>query len=71
MPNKAKWTILTYIAAHNNLQQLGMKSLHEILNVGSNAEVVLTALYDGPSGAARYVMGAPGAVSWQEPLGSS
>jgi len=70
MPNKAKWTILTYIAAHNNLQQLGMKSLHESLNVGSNAEVVLTALYDGPSGAARYVMGAPGAVSWQEPLGS-
>lgn len=70
MPNKAKWTVLTYIAAHNNLDSFGRKSLHEILNVGSNPEVVLTALYDGQIGAARYVMGEPGKVSWQETLGS-
>jgi hypothetical protein len=33
---KAKWTILTYIAAHNNLDAFGKTSLHEILGVGSN-----------------------------------
>lgn len=70
MPNKAKWTVLTYIAAHNNLDRFGRKSLSEILNVGSNPEVVLTALYDGQIGGARYVMGEPGKVSWQETLGS-
>jgi len=35
MADKAKWTILTYIAAHDNLYQLGRKSLLEIINVGS------------------------------------
>lgn len=70
MPNKAKWTVLTYIAAHNNLGTFGKKSLTEILNIGSTTEVVHGALYDGPSGAARYVMGEPGFVSLQEQLGS-
>lgn len=70
MPDNAKWTVLTYIAAHNNLDRFGMKSRNEILSVGSNSEVVLGALYDGPRGAARYVMGEPGFVAFQEQLGS-
>src|SRR5688500_15493315 len=69
MPNKAKWTVLTYIAAHNNLDQFGKKSLIEILNVGSTPEVVQGALYDGKTGAARYLMGDPGVVESQEQLG--
>ena len=27
MPSKPKWTVLTYIAAHNNLAQFGERSL--------------------------------------------
>ena len=69
--NKIKWTVLTYIAAHNNLDALGKKSLDEILKVGSSDDVVHGALYDGPAGAARYVMGDPGYVKHQEQLGKS
>lgn len=71
MADKAKWTMLTYIAAHNNLDTLGKKSLDEILKVGSSDDVVHGALYDGPAGAARYVMGDPGYVKHQEQLGKS
>jgi hypothetical protein len=70
MAPKSKWTILTYISAHNNLDQLGRRSLLEILKVGSTSEVVHGVLYDGHAGAARYVMGAPGTVQHQEQLGS-
>jgi hypothetical protein len=70
MPNKAKWTVLTYIAAHNNLDSFGRKSFNEIASVGSNPEVVLTALFDGAVGGSRYVIGEPGKASWSEPLGS-
>jgi len=76
MPSKAKWTVLTYIAAHNNLSQLGKRSLLEILNVGSTSHVVHGVLYDGElpalhaGAAARYVMGDPGLVKQQEQLGS-
>jgi hypothetical protein len=70
MPDKSKWTVLTYIAAHNNLDQFGKKSLMEILKVGSTPDVVQGALYDGKVGAGRYVMGAPGGVEWQKQLGS-
>jgi hypothetical protein len=70
MPNKAKWTVLTYIAAHNNLDQFGKKSLMEILKVGTTPDVVQGALYDGKAGAGRYVMGDPGVVERQEQLGS-
>jgi hypothetical protein len=68
MPQKAKWTILTYIAAHNNLDLLGQHSRNEILKVGSTPEVTHGVLYDGHAGAARYVMGEPGTVSSQDPL---
>ncbi|MDD5266647.1 MAG: clostripain-related cysteine peptidase [Methylococcales bacterium] len=70
MSSKAKWTVLTYIAAHNNLDQFGKKSLMEILGVGSTSDVVQSALYDGKVGAGRYVMGDPGGVEWQQQLGS-
>lgn len=69
MTAKSKWTVLTYIAAHNNLDLLGKKSLQEILGVGSTADVTHGVLYDGKAGAARYVMGKPGLVDRQEQLG--
>ncbi|MBX3325702.1 MAG: clostripain-related cysteine peptidase [Nitrospira sp.] len=69
MANKAKWTVLTYIAAHNNLNNYGRNSLDELLAVGSTSEVVLGALYDCKVGAARYVMGDPGGVEWQKQEG--
>ena len=70
MPDKAKWTVLTYIAAHNNLDPLGRKSLLEIIGVGSTRDVVHGVLYDGPAGAGRYVAGEPGKAVTQERLGS-
>src|SRR5262245_23053402 len=69
MPNKAKWTVLTYIAAHNNLDQFGKRSLMEILGVGSTADVVQGALYDGKAGPGACGMGSPGGVEWQKQLG--
>ena len=59
---KARWTILTYIAAHNNLAMLGKVSLNQILGVGSTPEVVHGMLYDGPGEGGRYVVGDPGTV---------
>jgi Clostripain family len=69
MPAKADWTVLTYIAAHNNLEQFGKASLMEILNVGSTSGAVLGALYDGAAGAVRCVVGDPGYAEEQEQLG--
>jgi Clostripain family len=62
----ARWSILTYIAAHNNLAMLGKLSLHQILNVGSTPEVVHGMLYDGPGEGGRYVAGDPGMVGDQD-----
>jgi Clostripain family len=70
MTAKTKWTVLTYIAAHNNLDQFGKKSLMEILGVGSTTDVIHGALYDGKTGAGRYVMGDSGSVDSQDQLGS-
>jgi hypothetical protein len=66
MGERAKWTVLTYIAAHNNLALLGKRSLIDIMNVGSTRDVVHGALYDRHDGAGRYVMGDPGTVREQE-----
>src|SRR5258705_9371600 len=66
----SKWTLLTYIAAHNNLEELGQNSLLEIRDVGSTRSVVHGVLYDGTAGAARYVIGDAGLVQYQEQLGS-
>ena len=69
MEQKAQWTILVYIAAHNNLEQLGRRSLAQILDVGSTPQLKLAALYDGPHGATRTVAGEPGQPAIEEPLG--
>ena len=75
MPTKAKWTVLTHIAARDNLEALGRMSLMEILNVGSTPDVAQGVLYDSMVaslhglGGSRYVMGEPGLVEHQEPLG--
>jgi len=66
----AKWSVLTYIAAHNNLELLGTVSRKQILDVGSTADVVHGMLYDGSVGAARYVVGNSGKVRTQDPLGA-
>lgn len=72
MPGKAKWTVLTFIAAHNNLQAYGEKSLREILDVGSTNDVALGAFFDGKKGAGLYTMGinTPGVVEHQQLLGN-
>jgi hypothetical protein len=70
MVGSAKWSVLTYIAAHNNLEQLGRASRRQILDVGSTEDVVHGMLYDGSGGAARYVVGNAGAVRTQEILGT-
>jgi hypothetical protein len=67
-PPKAQWTILIYIAAHNNLEHLGQRSLSQILGVGSTPQLNLTVLYDGPRTAARYRAGEQGLAAFEEPL---
>lgn len=62
MAAKAKWTILTYIAAHNNLEQMGKRSKDQIIGVGSTSTVMHGVLFDWPKGAARYIVGGPGKV---------
>ena len=66
--SKAKWTVLTYIAAHNNLAQLGQLSRNEIAAVGSTPDVRHGVMYDGPGGGARYVLGAPNSADEQDLL---
>jgi len=68
MVKRAKWTILTYIAAHNNLQALGERSFDQIIGVGSTEEVMHGILLDGMHGAARFVAGDSGLVLKQEHL---
>jgi hypothetical protein len=69
MAAKAKWTILTYIAAHNNIQYYGKRSYDQIIGVGSTPKVVQGILFDWPDGAARYITACPGGVVKQEQLG--
>lgn len=66
MPDRARWTILTYIAAHNDLHMLGDRSLDQIVKTGSSPEVMHGVLFDGLFGASRYVIGDPGLVIQQE-----
>ena len=57
--SKAKWTILVYIAAHNNLQMQGNWSLEALQDAskapGSAKQVQLAMLYDTSDGATRFV----------------
>jgi len=66
---RAKWTVLAYIAAHNNLDELGKRSLGQILDIGSTPQLNLAVLYDGPASATRYIGGSPGVPDVEEPLG--
>jgi hypothetical protein len=68
MKQKAEWAILVYIAAHNNLGALGRRSREQILGVGSTPQLKLAALYDSPTGAARYIAGEPDLPATAEPL---
>ena len=65
---KARWTVLTYIAAHNNLEDLGQRSLDQILGVGSTPQLKLAVLYDRFDGATRTIAGEPGQAAVEEPL---
>jgi hypothetical protein len=65
---KAQWTVLVYVAAHNNLEDLGLRSLKQILNVGSTSQLKLAVLYDSYDGAARYIAGEPGQAAVEEQL---
>ena len=62
MGTKSKWTILTYIAAHNNLQEMGKRSLEQIIGVGSTPQVMHAVLFDGMQGAGRYIVGDSGKI---------
>jgi hypothetical protein len=57
---RAQWSILTYIAAHNNLQTFGDRSLGQIWRTGSSDQVKLTVLLDTAAGARRYASTGPG-----------
>lgn len=70
MVAKAEWTILTYIAAHNNLLFMGERSYDQIIAVGSTPEVRHGILFDWADGAARYIAGGPGLVQQEEQLGN-
>jgi hypothetical protein len=57
---RAEWTILVYIAAHNDLDPYGLTSLKQILAVGSTKQVKLAVFFDGFSGAEHFIVGEPG-----------
>jgi len=65
--DKAKWTILTYIAAHNNLDELGQRSLSQITHTGRSPDVRAVVLFDGTQAAARGVAGGASAPTALEP----
>ena len=69
MTNQADWTILIYIAAHNNLDGFGTRSRDQILAAGSTERIKLAVLFDSWQGATRQI--APGAGGEPpEPLGN-
>ena len=64
------WTILIYIAAHNNLDHHASNSLSQILAAGSSERVKVAVLFDSWLGATRYIAGGPGTPAVEEKLGS-
>lgn len=68
MSDKSKWTILTYIAAHNNLDDFGTRSANQILGVGSDKHVSHGVLLDLEGGATRFIAGASGDKVCEERL---
>ena len=65
---RVQWTILVYIAAHNNLENIGQRSLDQLLGVGSTPQLKLAALYDQCIGATRCIVGNPGQAAIEESL---
>ncbi|MBN1584500.1 MAG: hypothetical protein JXA89_27590 [Anaerolineae bacterium] len=68
MGTKGKWTTLTYIAAHNNLDHYGTRSANQILGVGSDANVRHGVLLDLASGATRFAAALAGHKEYEEHL---
>jgi hypothetical protein len=69
-PQQAHWTVLVYIAAHNDLGDygLGRRSLDQILGVGSTPQLKLAALHDQFEGATRCIAGEAGHAAVEEVL---
>ena len=57
---ETEWTILVYIAAHNDLDPYGLTSLKQILAAGSTARVKLAVFFDGYNDSERFIVGEPG-----------
>ena len=68
MLKRREWAILIYLAAHNNLERLGQRSLNQIANIRSSPQLKLSTLYDKPDGATRYLVGRPGEPAVEESL---
>lgn len=65
----AGWTFITYIAAHNDLEEFGRRSLGQLLGGPRSPGLNVAVLYDGPGGAARYAAGEPSRPVIEEALG--
>lgn len=57
----AEWSVLLYLAAHNDLSQHGVRSLDQVLRAGAPPRVVVSTLIDTPYGVRRHVLHGPGA----------
>ena len=60
MGKKKQWTILTYIAAHNNLDEYGVRSAEQILSVGGGKGISHGVLLDLKDKASRFIAGSSG-----------
>lgn len=69
MTQKARWTILVYMAADSDLDGPTTRDLRQILDVGSTPQVNLLVFCDKPGGATRYIASKPGSDAVEEPLG--
>jgi hypothetical protein len=71
MPNPiADWSVFVYIAAHNDLDEMGIRSRDQILNAAGDARVRVAVLYDSWLGATRYLTATPGQPAVSENLGT-
>ena len=66
-PQQARWAVLFYIAGDlGELSGPVADDLREILQTGATEELAIVAQYDGPEGAARYVL--PIGAATDEPV---
>jgi hypothetical protein len=66
---QATWTILVYIAAHNNLDEDGRTSAKQIMKAGSTQQVNSIVLFDGKAGAGLYAIDITPGTGLQKMLG--